>query len=111
MNVLGAAGHKKKRSVLSAVLRARHRGFEHRGAFALKGLIGRDIVKVDPRYFRPAEVESLLGDATKAREKLGWVPKTSFEDLVAEMVAYDLDQAKRFSLLKARGFEVAACEE
>ena len=85
---------------------------EDRGLdLALQGLIGRDIVKVDPRYFRPAEVESLLGDATKAREKLGWVPKTSFEDLVAEMVAYDLDQAKRFSLLKARGFEVAACEE
>lgn len=51
---------------------------------------GRKIISVDPRYFRPAEVETLLGDATKARERLGWVPKTSFKDLVLEMVVHDL---------------------
>ncbi len=55
---------------------------------------GVQIVAVDPRYFRPAEVETLLGDPTKAREQLGWVPKTSFEQLVQEMMAADLRQAK-----------------
>ncbi len=62
--------------------------------------VGRDakgniIVSVDPMYFRPTEVETLLGDATKAKEKLGWTPQTSFDDLVAEMVAVDLEEAKR----------------
>jgi len=55
---------------------------------------GRAVVKVDPRYFRPAEVETLLGDATKAREKLGWVPQTSFEELVREMAESDLAAAR-----------------
>ena len=53
---------------------------------------GRCIVSVDPRYFRPAEVETLLGDASKAREKLGWEPKTSFAQLVAEMIQSDMSQ-------------------
>ena len=56
---------------------------------------GRVIVRVDPQYFRPAEVETLLGDPTKAREKLGWTPRTSFEDLVKEMVIADLEEARR----------------
>ncbi|NNK79336.1 MAG: GDP-mannose 4,6-dehydratase, partial [Litoreibacter sp.] len=56
---------------------------------------GKVIVSVDPRYFRPTEVETLLGDATKAREKLGWTPPTSFEDLVSEMIAADYADAKR----------------
>ncbi|MBT0957762.1 GDP-mannose 4,6-dehydratase [Alphaproteobacteria bacterium KMM 3653] len=56
---------------------------------------GKVIVSVDPRYFRPAEVETLLGDASKAREKLGWTPPTSFEDLVAEMAEADLAEARR----------------
>jgi len=56
---------------------------------------GRVIVLVDPQYFRPAEVETLLGDPTKAREKLGWTPRTSFEDLVKEMVIADLEEARR----------------
>ncbi|XOB40751.1 MAG: GDP-mannose 4,6-dehydratase [Candidatus Nealsonbacteria bacterium] len=67
---------------------------------------GRIIVEIDPRYFRPAEVESLLGDSTKAREKLGWRPKTSFEELVKEMVHSDLEEAKRDAHLKNGGFEV-----
>jgi GDPmannose 4,6-dehydratase len=55
---------------------------------------GQCVVSVDPRYFRPAEVETLLGDASKAREQLGWTPKTSFEQLVAEMAAHDLQEAR-----------------
>jgi GDPmannose 4,6-dehydratase len=62
------------------------------------------IVKVDPRYFRPTEVDTLLGDPTKAREKLGWVPKTSFDQLVAEMVREDLKSAERDELVKRHGF-------
>ena len=60
---------------------------------------GRDIVKIDQRYFRPTEVETLLGDATKARQKLGWVPKITFDSLVAEMVREDLKSAKRDELI------------
>jgi len=67
---------------------------------------GRTIVAVDPRYFRPAEVETLLGDATYAREKLGWQPKITFRELVAEMAAYDLREAERDHLCKRAGFTV-----
>jgi GDPmannose 4,6-dehydratase len=66
---------------------------------------GRCIVAVDARYFRPTEVETLLGDATKARTKLGWTPKTSFRDLVAEMVRQDLKEAERDELVKRHGFD------
>jgi GDPmannose 4,6-dehydratase len=65
---------------------------------------GRVIVKIDPRYFRPAEVETLLGDPTKAKEKLGWTPKTSFQDLVSEMVREDLKSAERDELVKQNGY-------
>jgi GDPmannose 4,6-dehydratase len=65
---------------------------------------GKCIVAVDPRYFRPTEVETLLGDATKAREKLGWVPRTTFAELVAEMVREDLRAAERDELVKRHGF-------
>ena len=65
---------------------------------------GRCIVSVDPRYFRPAEVETLLGDPTKAREKLGWSPKTSFAELVREMAAEDLKAAERDELIKRHGY-------
>jgi GDPmannose 4,6-dehydratase len=65
---------------------------------------GKCIVAVDPRYFRPTEVETLLGDPTKAKEKLGWVPKTSFSDLVAEMAREDLKAAERDELVKRHGF-------
>jgi GDPmannose 4,6-dehydratase len=67
---------------------------------------GRCIVRIDPRYFRPAEVESLLGDAAKAREVLGWSPRVSFEELVGEMVRCDVRAAERDALVKGHGFEV-----
>jgi GDPmannose 4,6-dehydratase len=65
---------------------------------------GRCIVAVDPRYFRPTEVETLLGDATKAKEKLGWKPRIAFKDLVAEMVREDLKAAERDELCRREGF-------
>ena len=73
--------------------------------------VGDVIVKVDPRYFRPAEVETLLGDPTKAKEILGWVPEITVEEMCAEMVANDLDQAKRHALLKSHGYEVSVSKE
>jgi GDPmannose 4,6-dehydratase len=72
---------------------------------------GDVIIQVDPRYFRPTEVESLIGDPRKAKEKLGWEPTTSIEELVREMVAHDLDQAKRHAVLKRNGFEVQVSKE
>jgi len=66
--------------------------------------IGDTIVRVDPRYYRPTEVETLLGDPTNAKEKLGWVPKITFKELVKEMMAYDLEEAKKDSLVKKHGF-------
>ena len=69
-------------------------------------LIGKTIVRVDPRYFRPTEVESLLGDPIRAKEQLGWVPKTTFKELVAEMVRFDMQEAKRDRLCKREGFPV-----
>lgn len=66
---------------------------------------GAKVVAVDPRYFRPAEVETLLGDPTKAREKLGWTPKTSFAELVAEMVQEDLKAARRDDLVRSAGYQ------
>jgi GDPmannose 4,6-dehydratase len=67
---------------------------------------GETLVQVDPRYFRPTEVETLLGDPSKAKEKLGWEPKTSFDELVHEMVVHDLEQAQRDELCKRAGFQV-----
>ena len=67
---------------------------------------GRVIVEVDPRYFRPTEVETLLGDASKAKEKLGWIPKTSFDELVTEMVLEDFKSAERDELVKKHGYAV-----
>ena len=66
---------------------------------------GDVIVRVDPRYFRPTEVETLLGDPSKAKAKLGWVPTTSFQELVREMVESDYTSAKRDSLVKLAGFQ------
>jgi GDPmannose 4,6-dehydratase len=67
---------------------------------------GRELVRVDPRYFRPTEVETLLGDASKARDKLGWTAQVSFADLVAEMIVADLALAKRDALIDKGGFKV-----
>jgi GDPmannose 4,6-dehydratase len=72
---------------------------------------GRVLVAVDPRYFRPTEVESLLGDATHARERLGWRPRTGFAELVAEMVQADLAAAERDELCRREGFPVLAYHE
>lgn len=66
---------------------------------------GKVIVAVDPRYFRPAEVETLLGDASKARQKLGWRPRTSFQELVREMMQEDLISAERDALVKRNGYK------
>jgi GDPmannose 4,6-dehydratase len=68
---------------------------------------GQCVVAVDPRYFRPAEVETLLGDASKARAKLGWSPATRFDALVREMAAADLAEAKRDQLVRQHGYAVA----
>lgn len=65
--------------------------------------VGDVIVKIDPRYYRPAEVETLLGDAAKAKAKLGWVPEITVEEMCAEMIASDLAQARSHALLKAHG--------
>ncbi|NCT79222.1 GDP-mannose 4,6-dehydratase [Pseudomonas stutzeri] len=68
--------------------------------------VGDVIVRVDPRYFRPAEVETLLGDPTKAKEKLGWVPEITVQEMCAEMVREDLTAARRHALLKQHGHDV-----
>jgi len=72
---------------------------------------GQVIVRVDPRYFRPTEVETLLGDPTRAREALGWVPKIALREMVDEMVACDLAEAQRHALLKHHGYEVVVSSE
>ncbi|WP_340621467.1 GDP-mannose 4,6-dehydratase [Xenorhabdus siamensis] len=69
--------------------------------------VGDIIVRVDPRYFRPAEVETLLGDPIKAKTKLGWEPEITVEEMCSEMMASDLDKAKQHALLKANGFNVS----
>ena len=73
--------------------------------------VGDIIVRVNPRYFRPAEVETLLGDPSKAKELLGWEPEITVEEMCAEMMAHDLDQAKQNVLLKEHGFKVPVIRE
>jgi len=82
---------------------------EGNNAPALK--VGDIIVKIDPRYFRPAEVETLLGDPTKAKEKLGWVPEITVQEMCEEMVAHDLESAKRHALLKKHGYDISVSSE
>ena len=72
---------------------------------------GQTVVRIDPRYFRPTEVETLLGDPTKAQQKLGWVPEITAHQMCQEMVASDLQEAKRHALLKANGYEVKVSAE
>ncbi len=90
-----------ERGVVSAI--------EGTQAPALK--VGDVVVKIDPRYFRPTEVETLLGDPTKAKEKLGWVPEVTLDEMIEEMVDYDLDQAKRHALLKQHGYHISVGKE
>ncbi len=73
--------------------------------------VGDVIIKVDPRYFRPTEVETLLGDPTKAKEKLGWVPKITALEMCREMTQFDLEKAKRTGLLKDHGYDVQVSQE
>lgn len=72
---------------------------------------GDTIFRIDPRYFRPTEVETLLGDPSKAKEKLGWVPEITLQEMCKEMVEYDLAQAKQHALLKKHGYEVTISSE
>ena len=77
----------------------------------IQNLIGKVVVEVDPRYFRPAEVDILVGDATKAKEKLGWEPEHTLEDLVKDMIEFDLEKNYQELVLKNYGFEVPkSCE-
>jgi GDPmannose 4,6-dehydratase len=73
--------------------------------------VGDVIVQVDPRYYRPTEVETLLGDPSKAKAKLGWVPEITLDQMIVEMVSHDLDVAKQHVLLKQHGFNVAVGKE
>jgi GDPmannose 4,6-dehydratase len=73
--------------------------------------VGDVIVEVDPKYFRPTEVETLLGDPSLARDKLGWEPETTLEEMVSEMVTHDRDQAERLALLKRNGYEINLSQE
>ena len=72
---------------------------------------GDVVVRVDPRYFRPAEVETLLGDPSKAKQMLGWVPEITVEEMCAEMVAADMEKAKSHALLKDHGYQVSVAKE
>jgi len=72
---------------------------------------GEIVVRIDPRYFRPAEVETLLGDPTKAQESLGWKPKITLIELIKEMVASDRENATKEAILKREGFNVVSSME
>ena len=73
--------------------------------------VGQNIVAIDPRYFRPAEVETLLGDPSYAKSKLGWTPKITLQEMISEMVASDLQKAQQHALLKKQGYNVAVSRE
>ncbi|MCP4277820.1 MAG: NAD-dependent epimerase/dehydratase family protein, partial [Gammaproteobacteria bacterium] len=73
--------------------------------------VGDVIISVDPRYFRPTEVETLLGDPAKAKRELGWVPEITVQEMCAEMVATDLHDAQRHALLKQHGYELPIQKE
>ena len=76
------------------------------GGLAPEVSVGQEIVRIDPRYFRPAEVETLLGDPTKAQSKLGWTPTTTLEELVKEMIENDREEASKEAYLRRKGFNV-----
>lgn len=93
---------------LGLAIRWEGQGVEEKGINAANG---KTIVAVDPKYFRPTEVETLLGNPSKAHEKLGWAPRITFSELVREMVAADLEEAKRDELCQRAGFRVAPHQE
>jgi GDPmannose 4,6-dehydratase len=103
----------KSAARLGIVLRWEGSGLEETGiiestAVGQNGTLkpGQVIVRIDPHYFRPAEVETLLGDPTKAKKKLGWEPEISVDEMINEMIASDLAEAKRYNLLKDHGYKV-----
>jgi GDPmannose 4,6-dehydratase len=73
--------------------------------------VGHTIVRIDSRYFRPSEVETLLGDPAKAKADLGWIQQISLDEMIDEMVAHDLNRAKRHALLKSNGYDIPICKE
>jgi GDPmannose 4,6-dehydratase len=95
-------------SLLNMKIEWKGKGIDEVG---VDGVSGKTIVRVDPRYFRPTEVETLLGDATKAKQKLGWVAETSFPKLVEEMVQTDLELAQRDGMIAREGYKVYARHE
>ncbi len=99
LKFIGAA--EKEKAIVAAI--------EGDKAPALK--VGDVIVQIDPRYYRPTEVETLLGDPTKAKEKLGWAPEITLDQMIMEMVANDLDQARQHALLNKYGYSVAVGKE
>jgi len=103
---------------LGVTIRFEGKGLEEKGI--VESVVGDDapglkvgdvIVQIDPRYFRPAEVETLLGDPSKAKAKLGWVPEITVQEMCAEMVAEDLKVAKRHALLKEHGHDIPVSVE
>ena len=76
-----------------------------------RGDTGAVVVQIDPRYFRPAEVETLLGDPSQAQKKLGWTPSTTLEEMVKEMIVHDLEEARKEAYLKREGFKVVGPRE
>ncbi len=89
----------------------RKKGNGKSDAFGADDIIGKTVVRVDPRYYRPTEVETLLGDPSYAHKKLGWKPRISFEELVTEMIDSDLEIAMKDALLKRNGYKVLDCFE
>lgn len=73
--------------------------------------VGDVIVRIDPHYYRPTEVETLLGDPSKAKQKLGWVPEITLEQMIAEMISHDLDVAKQMALLRQHGYSISVGKE
>ena len=95
-------------ALLDMRLEWRGRGLDETG---VNRKTGQTVVRIDPRYLRPAEVDTLLGDARRARDELGWVPRVAFEELVQEMVESDLALARRDALVSREGYRVAQARE
>jgi GDPmannose 4,6-dehydratase len=105
-------------SELGVTIRWEGEGVEEKGYVAAiegdlaPGLsLGQNIVAIDPRYFRPSEVDTLLGDPSYAKQKLGWEPQITLPELIAEMVAYDLQQAQKHALLRNQGYNIVVSKE